>query len=51
MAGRIGGTVGLIVGVPAYTVVRVILARFYSDKKLVRRLMPDIDKEKPEVIL
>jgi predicted PurR-regulated permease PerM len=51
MAGRIGGTVGLIVGVPAYTVVRVILARFYSDKKLVRRLMPDIDKEKPDVIL
>ena len=51
MAGSIGGTVGLIVGVPAYTVVRVILARFYSDKKLVRRLMPDIDKEKTDDII
>lgn len=51
MAGRIGGTVGLLVGIPAYTVVRVIAARFYSDKKLVRRLMPDIEKEKTEAIL
>lgn len=51
MASRIGGTIGLIAGVPAYTVVRVILARFYSDKKVVRRLMPDIEKENTEAIL
>ncbi|MBR3291008.1 MAG: AI-2E family transporter [Bacteroidales bacterium] len=51
MAGRIGGTIGLIAGVPAYTVVRVILARFYSDRKLVRRLMPDIEKENTDMIL
>ncbi len=51
MAGRIGGTIGLIAGVPAYTVFRVILARFYSDKKVVRRLMPDIEKENTEAIL
>ena len=51
MAGRIGGTVGLLVGIPAYTVVRVIAARFYSNKKLVRRLMPDIDREKTESII
>jgi predicted PurR-regulated permease PerM len=51
MAGRIGGTIGLIAGVPAYTVLRVILARFYSDKKLVRRLMPDIEKENTEAFL
>ena len=51
MAGRIGGTIGLIAGVPAYTVLRVILARFYSDKKVVRRLMPDIEKENTEAIL
>ena len=51
MAGRIGGTAGLLLGIPAYTVLRVILARFYSDRKLVKRLMPDIDKEKTEPIL
>ena len=51
MAGRIGGTVGLIVGVPAYTVIRVIMARFYADRKLVRRLMPGIEKEDTGVIL
>ena len=51
MAGRIGGTVGLIVGVPAYTVIRVIMARFYADRKLVRRLMPGIEKEDTSVIL
>jgi predicted PurR-regulated permease PerM len=51
IAGRIGGTVGLMVGIPAYTVVRVIAARFYANKKLVRRLMPDIEKENTEPIL
>ena len=45
MAGHIGGTVGLLVGIPAYTVLRVIAIRFYSHKKAVRRLIPDIDQE------
>ena len=51
MAGRIGGTVGLLVGIPAYTVVRVIAIRFFSDKKAVRRLMPDIDKENTDALI
>ena len=51
MAGRIGGTAGLLVGIPAYTVVRVIAARFYADKKLVKRLMPDIEKVDEDAIL
>ena len=45
MAGTIGGTVGLLVGIPTYTVIRVIAIRFFSDRKIVRRLIPDIDKE------
>lgn len=45
MAGRIGGTLGLLVGIPAYTVVRVIAIRFFSGHKAVRRLIPDIDQE------
>ena len=51
MAGRIGGTAGLLVGIPAYTVVRVIAARFYADKKLVKRLMPNIEKVDEDAIL
>ena len=45
MAGTIGGTVGLLVGIPAYTVIRVIAIRFFSDRKVVRRLIPDLEKE------
>ena len=51
MAGRIGGTVGLLVGIPAYTVIRVIAIRFFSDKKAVRRLIPDIDKENTNALI
>ena len=51
MAGRIGGTAGLLVGIPAYTVVRVIAARFYADRKLVKRLMPNIEKVDKDAIL
>ena len=45
IAGRIGGTVGLLVGIPVYTVVRVVAARFFYKHKAVRRLIPDIEKE------
>jgi predicted PurR-regulated permease PerM len=45
VAGHAGGTMGLLMGIPAYTVVRVIAARFFYQHKAVRRLMPDIDQE------
>ena len=51
MAGQMGGTVGLLVGIPAYTVVRVIAIRFFADKKLVRRLIPDIDEENTQALI
>lgn len=51
MAGHIGGTVGLIVGVPAYTVVRVIAARFFAENKIVKRLMPGIEQENTDALL
>ena len=44
MAGRIGGAVGMLVAIPAYTVVRVIAGRFFYHHKAVQRLMPDIGK-------
>ena len=45
LAGQIGGTLGLLIGIPVYTVLRVIAARFSYNHKAVRRLMPDIDSE------
>lgn len=51
IAGRIGGTVGLLVGIPAYTVIRVIAIRFFSNRKTVRRLIPDIDKENTDALI
>ena len=45
MAGHMGGAAGMLAAIPAYTVVRVIAGRFFYDKKIVRRLMPDMAKE------
>ena len=41
LAGHIGGVVGMLVAIPAYTVVRVIASRFFPDLKVVKRLIPD----------
>ena len=41
LAGHIGGVVGMLVAIPAYTVIRVIASRFFPDLKLVKRLIPD----------
>ena len=41
LAGHMGGVVGMLVAIPAYTVLRVIASRFFPDLKLVKRLIPD----------
>ena len=41
LAGHLGGVTGMLVAIPAYTVVRVIASRFFPDLKLVKRLIPD----------
>lgn len=38
MAGQIGGIFGILIAVPAYTVIRVIASEFLSGSKLVQRL-------------
>ena len=48
MAGHIGGIVGMLAAIPAYTVIRVIAGRFFYNKKFVRRLMPDLEREVTE---
>ncbi len=45
MAGQIGGTVGMLVAIPAYTVVRVIAIRFFYRFKAIQRLIPDLSEE------
>jgi len=41
IAGHLGGIFGMLVAIPAYTVIRVIACRFFPDSKIVRRLIPD----------
>ena len=41
MAGHIGGMVGMLVAIPAYTVVRVVAIRFFYRYKPIQRLVPD----------
>ena len=48
IAGHMGGILGMLAAIPAYTVVRVVAGRFFYDKKIVRRLMPDMVKEVEE---
>ena len=44
-AGHLGGIVGMLAAIPAYTVLRVIASRFFYHLKPIRRLIPDRDKE------
>jgi Predicted permease len=48
IAGHIGGALGMLVAIPAYTVIRVIASRFFYDWKPVRRLIPDREGEDAE---
>ena len=45
MAGHIGGTIGMLVAIPAYTVIRVIAIRFFYHFKPIKRLIPDLSEE------
>ena len=51
IAGHIGGVVGMLIAIPTYTVVRVIASRFFYDYKLVRRLIPDVEKENTDMLI
>ncbi len=41
VAGNVAGVFGMLVAIPAYTVVRVVAGHFFSDVKAIRRLIPD----------
>ena len=45
MAGFMGGMVGMLVAIPAYTVLRVVALRFFYRFKPIQRLNPDLSDE------
>ena len=45
IAGTIGGTIGMLVAVPTYTIVRVVAIRFFYRLKPIQRLAPDLSEE------
>ena len=51
IAGHIGGVVGMLIAIPAYTVIRVIASRFFYDFKPVKRLIPDVENEKTDGLI
>ncbi|MBQ6253599.1 MAG: AI-2E family transporter [Bacteroidales bacterium] len=45
IAGHIGGIVGMLVAIPAYTVIRVVAARFFTGFKPIKRLLEAGEKD------
>ena len=45
MAAHMGGTVGMLVAIPTYTVLRVVALRFFHRFKPIQRLDPDLSEE------
>ncbi len=48
MAAQLGGVVGMVIGIPAYTVLRVIARTFFSEFKVVQRLTEHLNEEDGE---
>lgn len=44
-AAKIGGVLGMVIGIPVYTVLRVIARTFFSQFKVVQRLTEHLDEE------
>lgn len=45
IAAKLGGIVGMVIGIPVYTVLRVIARVFFSELKLVQRLTNHLEEE------
>jgi predicted PurR-regulated permease PerM len=45
MAAKIGGVAGMVLGIPVYTVLRVVAKTFFSEFKVVQRLTDHLDDE------
>jgi predicted PurR-regulated permease PerM len=49
IAAKVGGVTGMVIGIPVYTVLRVIARVFFSEFKIVQRLTDHLDEEDPPV--
>lgn len=49
IAAKLGGVIGMVVGIPVYTVLRVIARTFFSEFKVVQRLTDHLEEEEKEV--
>ncbi|HNE30260.1 MAG TPA: AI-2E family transporter, partial [Saprospiraceae bacterium] len=45
---KIGGVVGMVIGIPVYTVLRVIARTFFSEFKLVQRLTDHMEADEKD---
>lgn len=45
VAAKLGGVIGMVIGIPVYTVLRVIARTFFSEFKLVKRLTEHLEEE------
>jgi len=50
IAAKIGGVVGMVIGIPVYTVLRVIARVFFSEFKVVQKLTDHLEEEAKENI-
>ena len=46
-AAKLGGVVGMVVGIPVFTILRVIARNFFSEFKVVQRLTGKLEEENP----
>lgn len=44
IAGNTAGVLGMLVAIPAYTVIRVVAGHFFGDIKAIQRLIPDSER-------
>ena len=47
VAAKLGGVLGMVIGIPVYTILRVVARTFFSEFKVVQRLTDSME-EKPE---
>jgi predicted PurR-regulated permease PerM len=48
VAAKLGGVVGMVIGIPVYTVLRVVARVFFSNLKVVQRLTEHLDESDEE---
>ncbi len=49
IAAKIGGITGMILAIPAYTVLRVVARAFLSEYKIVKKITEDMGEQQPDI--